>query len=216
MLRPLLVGDAVALVFEEAADIPPLYTDEGKVSQILRNLISNALKFTERGEVGRGRDGRRADTVTFNVRDTGIGIAGAIATIFQEFGQVATHADPGQGDRVGLPLSKKLAELLGGRSACKAPGRGSVFWVTVPRVYPRRRRTDTEAMATPAGPHPGTGHRGRPGRRHEHQRALRGSRYQPFRRATIAAARRAIEQVRGRRAPRHRAGRRGTWKLLIE
>ena len=51
MLRPLLVGDAVALVFEESADLPPLDTDEGKVSQILRNFISNALKFTERGEV---------------------------------------------------------------------------------------------------------------------------------------------------------------------
>ena len=51
MLRPLLVGDAVALVFEDPHDLPPLDTDEGKVSQILRNFISNALKFTERGEV---------------------------------------------------------------------------------------------------------------------------------------------------------------------
>ena len=51
MLRPLLVGDAVALVFEECSDLPPLVTDEAKVSQILRNFISNALKFTPRGEV---------------------------------------------------------------------------------------------------------------------------------------------------------------------
>ena len=51
MLRPLLVGDAVALIFEDATDVPLLYTDEGKVSQILRNFLSNAIKFTETGEV---------------------------------------------------------------------------------------------------------------------------------------------------------------------
>src|SRR6185503_12587868 len=49
MLRPLLVNESVNLVFEEPDDIPPLRTDEAKVSQILRNFISNALKFTERG-----------------------------------------------------------------------------------------------------------------------------------------------------------------------
>src|SRR5690348_15477180 len=51
MLRPLLVGDAVALVFDPPWDIPAMRTDESKVSQILRNFISNALKFTEHGEV---------------------------------------------------------------------------------------------------------------------------------------------------------------------
>ena len=51
MLRPLLLNTSVNLVFEEPDGIPPLHTDEGKVSQILRNFISNALKFTEQGEV---------------------------------------------------------------------------------------------------------------------------------------------------------------------
>ena len=63
MLRPLLVTETVTLVFEDPADVPPLYTDEAKVSQILRNFISNALKFTERGEVrvsARARAGRPA------------------------------------------------------------------------------------------------------------------------------------------------------------
>ena len=66
MLRPLLATNpAVALVFEDPAEPPMLHTDEGKVSQILRNFISNALKFTERGEVrvraepGATTDGRR-------------------------------------------------------------------------------------------------------------------------------------------------------------
>src|SRR5215471_2552474 len=51
MLRPLLINDSINLVFEDVAGIPPLHTDEGKVSQILRNFVSNALKFTEHGEV---------------------------------------------------------------------------------------------------------------------------------------------------------------------
>ncbi len=63
MLRPLLIGDAVALTFDNASDVPVLFTDEGKVSQILRNLLSNAIKFTERGEV-RLRYGRVRMRVT--------------------------------------------------------------------------------------------------------------------------------------------------------
>src|SRR5262245_20559952 len=90
MLRPLLAGDAVALSFEEAADIPALETDEGKVSQILRNFISNALKFTERGEVRvTATYLPEPDRVTVSVSDTGIGIAPQDhEAIFQEFAQV--------------------------------------------------------------------------------------------------------------------------------
>ena len=75
MLRPLLVNDSVALVFDESAGLPPLCTDEGKVSQILRNFISNALKYTERGEVRVQRDAARtACTPSSPSTDTGIGI----------------------------------------------------------------------------------------------------------------------------------------------
>jgi signal transduction histidine kinase/CheY-like chemotaxis protein len=140
MLRPLLVGDAVALVFDEAVDIPMLETDEGKVSQILRNFISNAIKFTEQGEVRVwASSDDEADTVTFSVRDTGIGIApGNLELIFQEFGQVAHRLQSRvKGTGLGLPLAKKLAELLGGRIAVQSvPGQGSTFSVTLPRVYP--------------------------------------------------------------------------------
>ena len=81
-------------MFEPLQDFPPLYTDESKVAQILRNLISNALKFTEQGEVRvtarLSGDGQR---VIFAVRDTGIGIAPEDhERIFEEFSQVADTA----------------------------------------------------------------------------------------------------------------------------
>jgi signal transduction histidine kinase/CheY-like chemotaxis protein len=139
MLRPLLGGNQLALVFEDAGDVPPLVTDEGKVSQILRNFISNALKFTERGEVRVWAEaGPGADLVTFRVRDTGIGIAERdLGIIWQEFGQVAHPLQArAKGTGLGLPLSKKLAELLGGSVAVEsAPGQGSVFSLTLPRTY---------------------------------------------------------------------------------
>jgi signal transduction histidine kinase/CheY-like chemotaxis protein len=141
MLRPLLVGDAVALVFEDSGDLPPLDTDEGKVSQILRNFISNALKFTENGEVRAWATADAAsDTVTFHVRDTGIGIApGDLELIFQEFGQINHRLQSRvKGTGLGLPLAKTLAELLGGKiTVVSAPGVGSTFSVILPRCYPR-------------------------------------------------------------------------------
>ena len=137
MLRPLLVGDAVELRFESPADLPGLYTDEGKVSQILRNFISNAIKFTERGEVLVWASYEsQSDTVSFGVRDTGIGIAEAdLEVIFQEFAQVMHPMQRRvKGTGLGLPLSKKMAELLGGGiSVTSTLGEGSVFVLTVPR-----------------------------------------------------------------------------------
>ena len=139
MLRPLLAGDAVALIFEEVPEIPALATDEGKVSQILRNFISNALKFTEQGEVRvTATYTAQLDRVTFSVSDTGIGIAPPDhEAIFQEFTQVENplqHKYKGTG--LGLPLSKRLAELLGGQIQLESElGLGSKFSLTVPRVY---------------------------------------------------------------------------------
>jgi signal transduction histidine kinase/CheY-like chemotaxis protein len=136
MLRPLLMqNSSVSLIFEDPVNIPPLYTDEAKVSQILRNFISNALKFTERGEIrvsaARGHD----DTVVFSVADTGIGIGlDDQERIFQEWAQVEGKLQKStKGSGLGLPLSKKLAQLLGGSVYVKSqPGAGSTFIVAVP------------------------------------------------------------------------------------
>ena len=134
MLKPLLRNQSVALVFDAADDLPALVTDAAKVSQILRNLISNALKFTERGEVRVSARGS-GETLTFTVADTGRGIDPADqALIFEEFAQLDVPVDGGAGGSgLGLPLARRLAELLGGTlTVASARGEGSTFTLTLP------------------------------------------------------------------------------------
>lgn len=134
-LKPLLTTSSVELLFEPAQDLPTLYTDEAKVAQILRNLISNALKFTESGEVrvtARMSEDERCVIVT--VRDTGIGIAPEDhERIFEEFSQVHTRLQRKvKGTGLGLPLSRSLARLLGGDLTVESvPGQGSVFTLAI-------------------------------------------------------------------------------------
>jgi CheY-like chemotaxis protein len=138
MLRPLLTNNAVALIFAETNSMPTLKTDEGKVSQILRNFISNALKYTEKGEVRVTAKMGANQTVIFSVADTGIGIAPENQTrIFEEFVQVDHPLQKRvKGTGLGLPLGKKLAKLLGGSVDLQSTlGVGSTFSVTLPIVY---------------------------------------------------------------------------------
>ncbi|HET9039689.1 MAG TPA: ATP-binding protein [Gemmatimonadales bacterium] len=138
MFRALAPSDRVTLVLDEPVDVPPLTTDEGKLSQILRNFIANALKFTERGEVRVSAALADDDKVVFAVADTGIGIAPEDQErIFEEFSQLESALQrKATGAGLGLPLSRKLAELLGGGVALTStPGVGSTFRVTIPAVY---------------------------------------------------------------------------------
>ena len=138
MLKPLLVSDKVSLIFEEPLDIPPLNTDEAKISQILRNFISNALKFTEHGEVRVSVTVASADAVVFSVADTGIGIATEQQEfIFQEFTQVQNPLQKRvRGTGLGLALTKKLAGLLGGIVSVESElGKGSTFSAEIPVAY---------------------------------------------------------------------------------
>ena len=135
MFKPILTNPDVVLVFEEPQDIPKLYTDHQKLSQILRNFISNALKFTQHGEVR--VSARRADheMVTFAVSDTGIGIAPEHhGAVFHDFAQLDSPIQKRlRGTGLGLSLSKRLAQLLGGSVGLQSElGKGSTFTVTIP------------------------------------------------------------------------------------
>jgi signal transduction histidine kinase/CheY-like chemotaxis protein len=139
MLRPLLTSSSLTLTFEEPEGVPPIFSDESKVSQILRNFISNALKYTERGEVrvSAALTPDRA-AVEFSVADTGIGIpATDLSRVFDEFAQIENPLQRRvKGTGLGLPLSKRLAALLGGSvSVTSEFGVGSIFSVRVPLVY---------------------------------------------------------------------------------
>jgi CheY-like chemotaxis protein len=145
-LRPLLSqNSAVNLVFEDPEGVPELNTDEAKLTQILRNFISNALKFTERGEVRVSAKMQGPEHVLISVADTGIGIAPEHQRrIFEEFEQVeGPHQLRSKGTGLGLPLAKSLAELLGGSVLLTStPGIGSTFSVLLPVQYGARKAAE--------------------------------------------------------------------------
>lgn len=140
MLRPLLMqNSSVNLVFEDPVDIPEIYSDEARISQILRNFISNALKFTERGEVRVAVKQGDLGTIIFSVADTGIGIAPEDqGRIFEEWTQIESRQQKHvKGTGLGLPLSRKFAQLLGGDvSVTSQPGVGSTFFAMIPMTVP--------------------------------------------------------------------------------
>jgi signal transduction histidine kinase len=151
MLRPLLTSDSVTLAFDEPQGLPALHTDEGKVAQILRNFISNGLKFTEHGEVRvTAQLDADADKVVFAVSDSGIGIAPADQDrIFEEFTQIEHPLQKRtNGTGLGLPLTRRLAALLGGSvNVSSEPGKGSTFRALIPIHY---RSQLTEAQGSHA------------------------------------------------------------------
>jgi signal transduction histidine kinase/CheY-like chemotaxis protein len=139
MLKPLLADNtSVELIFDDSRELAHLYTDEGKVSQILRNLISNALKFTPAGSVTVSANELSDGRIQFAVADTGIGIPKEHhENIFKEFSQVENPLqERHRGTGLGLPLCRNLALLLGGHIDLESePGRGSTFCLTIPITY---------------------------------------------------------------------------------
>ncbi|WP_077002891.1 sensor histidine kinase KdpD [Variovorax sp. KK3] len=136
MFRPMLDNHAVTLTFEEPHGLPRLYTDDRKLSQILRNFISNALKFTSAGEVRVSARPFGDGSVRFSVTDTGIGIAQEhLVAVFDDFSQVDSPIQKRlRGTGLGLALCRQLASLLGGTVGVESElGKGSTFFVTLPQ-----------------------------------------------------------------------------------
>ncbi|MET8832445.1 sensor histidine kinase [Micromonospora sp. NPDC004540] len=131
-LRALATRPGVELVVEEPPAPATVRSDEVLLAQVLRNLLHNGLKFTERGEV-RLRAERRGDLWSLSVTDTGAGIPAELhERIFEEFYQVPGTTRVG-GTGLGLPYARRLVTLLGGTlELTSEPGRGSTFTVVLP------------------------------------------------------------------------------------
>ncbi|MFG0631622.1 sensor histidine kinase [Pseudomonas sp. xss_2] len=135
MFRPIVDTGSVDLMFEEPQGLPQLYTDDKKLTQILRNFISNALKFTTRGEVRVSAQLHGSDQIRFAVTDTGIGIAPELLEgLFEDFAQLDSPLQKRlRGTGLGLSLCKRFAALLGGEVGVDSvPGEGSAFFVIIP------------------------------------------------------------------------------------
>jgi len=117
-----------------------LSTDRRVLSQILMNLIDNAIKFTEQGSVTVSvacHASTTPRTVQINVEDTGPGVSAEnVSRLFQAFSRLEADRDrPSSGTGLGLHLSRKLAEVLGGTLTCRSEvGRGSIFTLQVPET----------------------------------------------------------------------------------
>ncbi len=133
-VEPLLRNGNVKLVTEIAPDIPPMRTDRDKLKQCVLNLLGNAVKFTEKGEIkvaARRDDG----LLKLTVSDTGIGMSEeALKYIFDEFRQAdmsSTRKYGGTG--LGLAIVKKFISLMGGDIVVESTvGKGSKFTITLP------------------------------------------------------------------------------------
>jgi PAS domain S-box-containing protein len=133
-IAPIMSSKELGLVREVPLDLGPITTDRRKLAQILLNLASNAVKFTERGEI-RIRCEIVASRLRIDVSDTGIGIRHTdLPLLFQPFSQVDDSLRKRHiGTGLGLYLSRRLAQLLGGEITVESEyGKGSTFRVEIP------------------------------------------------------------------------------------
>lgn len=155
LFQPIAEARGLDFNIAVAEDAPEIVeTDRQRLEQILKNLLSNAFKFTEKGGV-RLSVTPQGEGVAFAVKDTGIGISPEHQSgVFEAFQQAdGTISRRYGGTGLGLSISRELARLLGGSIALESePGRGSTFTLTTPRVYDAEGVADRPrpAMASPA------------------------------------------------------------------
>jgi PAS domain S-box-containing protein len=158
MAEPLVTKNGNTLRVERDPSAVTLHADALRVRQILFNLLSNACKFTERGEVRLAVQLEKvgaSELVRFDVTDTGIGMSSTqLARLFQPFVQAdASTTRKYGGTGLGLAISRQFAELMGGRvDVSSEPGRGSTFTVRLPRVVGGGAARDDNAATIIAAP----------------------------------------------------------------
>ena len=154
--RPLVEGKPLELVENVPPDLPPAYADPTRVRQIILNLVSNAIKYTDRGSItvsARQKEGE----IVVSVRDTGIGIAPQdLPKVFEPFRQVGKALERrAAGTGLGLTISRRFVEMHGGRIWVESePGQGSTFSFTLPAMgvpRPIPAKVPEEQAAAPAG-----------------------------------------------------------------
>ena len=144
--QPLAARNGNRLIVDCAGDIGSIRADATRLRQIILNLLSNACKFTERGEVRLGI-GREPSWIAITVADTGIGMtAEQLGRLFQEFSQADSSTTRRYGGTgLGLAISRRLARLMGGDITVEStPGKGSTFTVRLPaEAAPQREVADS-------------------------------------------------------------------------
>ncbi|MDQ0591075.1 response regulator [Variovorax paradoxus] len=156
--KPLAAEKQLAFRLEMQPGVPAtLVTDRHRVEQILKNLLSNALKFTDSGEVTLAVFAAADGGVVFAVSDSGIGISPEQKElIFEAFQQAdGTTSRRYGGTGLGLSISRDLTRLLGGTLAVQSqPGQGSTFTLQLPAVAPQAAPQDTQRAAQAPAPAP--------------------------------------------------------------
>lgn len=155
LVRPMAEEKGLRVILDIAPGLPPwLMLDPTRVRQIVLNLLNNAVKFTQTGQVGLRAEEVTVDGAVFlrlAVEDTGIGIPPSRQIkLFEPFHQAdASTARRYGGTGLGLAICKRLVGLMGGRIGVQSdPGRGSIFWVEIP-LRPTQAPSHAPELPTP-------------------------------------------------------------------
>jgi signal transduction histidine kinase/CheY-like chemotaxis protein len=161
LLQPAIAEHGLTLTVDYGAEVPHFVKgDPARTRQVLLNLASNAVKFTERGGVHIKVSPSDAARIRIDVTDTGIGITSEqLPSLFRQFTQADSSTTRRYGGTgLGLAISKSLVELMGGEiGAVSEPGKGSTFWFVLPLAAVTQPFTDTAstaAMSKPAAADP--------------------------------------------------------------
>lgn len=142
----LKIGAKVPVIFENHRSECYIYTDKNRINQVLSNMVTNALKFTEKGDIRVGYHIIGNTTIRFYVQDTGIGIQkDLLDSVFDRFVKLNHFA---QGTGLGLAICKNIVEQLGGQIGVDSEwGEGTCFWFTLPYDKNLKKTTGTNNIS---------------------------------------------------------------------